>query len=189
MTADAAADVLIVEDETAVAELYSSWLDDRYSVTIATSGERALEVFDADVDVVVLDRRMPEISGDEVLAELRERGCRCPIAVVTAVDPDVDIVEMDCDEYLVKPVSEAELCDVIERLLARTKYTDQLREYFAAVSKREVLHDYYQRSQLEDDDAFRRLEARIEALESDLDTTLAQFEDRDFEAVFRDFDP
>ncbi len=181
-------DVLIVEDEPQVAELYTSWLDDRYRVSVADGGEAALAAWDAEVDVVLLDRRMPDVSGDEVLAALRERGAECPVAIVTAVDPSVDIVEMGFDEYLVKPVDREDLVEAIERLLDRTKYRDGLQEYFANVSKRSVLEKHVTDAELQQSDAYERLQRRIEEIEDDLETTLYRFEDRDFRAVFREFE-
>jgi len=59
---------------------------------------------DDEVDAVLLDRRMPDVHGDEVLARLREEGCDCPVIMTTAVDPGMDILEMDFEDYLCKPV-------------------------------------------------------------------------------------
>ena len=181
-------EVLIVEDEAEVAKLYASWLEDSYSVTVVNGGEEALAAWDEDVDVVLLDRRMPDVSGDDVLSKLRERGAECPVAIVTAIDPDVDIVEMGFDEYLVKPVDREEVVETIERLLDRTKYRDRLQEYFACVSKRSVLEEYVESVELERSEEFEGLERRIREIEEDLDATLYRFDDRDFRAVFREFD-
>jgi DNA-binding response OmpR family regulator len=179
---------LIVEDQAEVAGLYASWLAEQYSVTIAHGGQDALDVWDEDIDIVLLDRRMPDVSGDDVLSALRERGADCPIAIVTAVDPDVDIVEMGFDEYLVKPIERDDVVGTIERLLDRTKYRDDLQEYFACVSKRSVLEEYVESAELDRSEAFDRLERRIDEIERDLDATLYRFEDRDFRAVFREFE-
>ncbi|MFB6105679.1 MAG: response regulator, partial [Halobacteriaceae archaeon] len=59
--------VVVVDDEEGIAEAYSYWLSDEYDVRTAQSGAGALETIDEDVDVVLLDRRMPDRSGDEVL--------------------------------------------------------------------------------------------------------------------------
>jgi len=63
-------------------------------------------VIDETVDVVLLDRMMPGMSGQEVLAAIRERGLDCRVAMVTAVDADFDVIEMGFDEYLGKPRTE-----------------------------------------------------------------------------------
>ena len=61
--------ILVVEDEQALIELYVRWLEDEYDVRTAEGGEEALEEFDDSVGVVLLDRLMPGMSGDEMLEE------------------------------------------------------------------------------------------------------------------------
>lgn len=127
--------VLIVEDEQPLADLYAAWLTKLYLVRTAYDGDQALEQLDDDVSVVLLDRRMPHVSGDEVLEKIREHDYDCRVAMVSGVDPDFDIIDMGFDDYLTKPVSEADLHDMVEQLLARINYDQQLQEYFALVSK------------------------------------------------------
>ena len=99
MTASAGAPrVLIVDDEERVADTYDLRLRDDYDTRVAYDGETALELVDEDTDVVLLDRRMPELSGDEVLEEIRNRGLDVRVVLLTAVDPDFEIVEMECDD-------------------------------------------------------------------------------------------
>jgi DNA-binding response OmpR family regulator len=59
--------VLIAEDEASVAEGYELWLSDRYDIELATDGRAALDAVDDTVDVVLLDRMMPKLSGKQVL--------------------------------------------------------------------------------------------------------------------------
>jgi DNA-binding response OmpR family regulator len=94
--------VLIVEDESDLAALYAHYLSDHYTVKTANSGEEALKLFDGTVDVVLLDRKMPGLSGDEVLREVSRRGYDCRVAMVTAVTPQSDIVDFGIEDYLVK---------------------------------------------------------------------------------------
>ena len=64
--------VLVVEDETHLAELYSEYLDDNYDVRTAYGGVEAIEMLASELGVVLLDRRMPIVSGNEVLAAIGE---------------------------------------------------------------------------------------------------------------------
>lgn len=114
--------VLAVDDEPRVVEAFALWLEDDYRVLTATSGEEALEVADDSVDVALLDRQMPGMTGDEVLEELRNRGLDCRVAMVTGVDPDFDIVELPFEEYVQKPVDGDALHDVVGRLLDLEQY-------------------------------------------------------------------
>ena len=88
MTDDELPLVLVVEDEPDLADLYATWLKIDYSVRTAYGGEEAVEQLDDEIDVVLLDRRMPGLSGDEVLTKIRERGIDCYVSMVTAVEPD-----------------------------------------------------------------------------------------------------
>ncbi|WP_267642718.1 bacterio-opsin activator domain-containing protein [Haloarchaeobius amylolyticus] len=134
------ATVLVVDDDQDLADTCRYWLEgDGYSVRTAYSGEDALEAMDEEVDLVLLDRRMPRLSGDETLDEIRDRGYECPVAMMTAVAPDTDIVDMPFDEYLVKPVAEADVLDAVEELLARSDFSEDVREYFALEATAEAL--------------------------------------------------
>ena len=109
--------VLIVEDERELADLYGEWLEMAgCSVRTAYDGRAAIEYLDSEVDVVLLDRRLPEIRGKQVLERIRDSERDCSVAMVTAVEPEVDIVEMGFDEYIVKPVEQAELTDLVDEL-------------------------------------------------------------------------
>mgnify|MGYP002762313255 FL=1 len=131
--------VLVVDDDRALADTCEYWLREEYDVRVAYGGEQALERVDGDVDVVLLDRRMPDLSGDEVLEAIDDRGLDCRVAMMTAVAPDTDIVEMPFDEYLVKPVDEAGVTGAVEELLVRAEFDERIREYFALASTEAVL--------------------------------------------------
>lgn len=177
-------DVLIVEDEAPIAELYAIWLGEEYDVEIAANGTEGLDRLDDDVDVVLLDRRMPGLSGDEVLTRIRERGLACRVAMVTAVDPDFDVLEMPFDDYLVKPVTRDELYDVVEGLLDRKEYTSGVREYFAVASKLAALESAKPRAELDGDDRYLDLVEQKTDLQGRVDQT---FEEHDeFVNAFRD---
>jgi len=137
--ADDTATVLVVEDQEKIAEAYTRALATEYDVRTATGGQEALAIIDGDVDVVLLDRRMPEMSGDEVLAELSARGIPAQVAMVTAVKPDTDIVEMAFDEYVTKPAGTEDLHEVTDVLLRRARYDAGSREFFRLAVKKVIL--------------------------------------------------
>ncbi len=178
--------VLIVDDEVNITELFSAWLDDAYDVRTANGGEEALDQLDETVDVVLLDRRMPGLSGDEVLDVIREEGYDCRVAMVTAVEPDFDVIEMGFDDYLTKPINREDLEEVIESLLTRKEYDDRMQEYFALASKKATLEAAKPASELEASDEYQTLESEVQSLEEDLADTLQT--DEDFESAFQDLD-
>jgi DNA-binding NtrC family response regulator len=157
--------VLVVEDEDHLAELYTEYLEGNYEVRTAYGGLEAMEMLASDLDVVLLDRRMPIVSGNEVLAEIEERGLQCQVAMVTAVDPDFDIIDMGCDDYVVKPVTRDRLTEVVDRLLKLSEYTDRKRELTSKKLKRNVLQVEKTESELADSDTFQRLQREIAEME------------------------
>ncbi|MDR5674408.1 HalX domain-containing protein [Halalkaliarchaeum sp. AArc-GB] len=181
--------VLIVEDEPDLADLYAAWLSSDYRVRTAYGGQEALDELDEQIDVVLLDRRMPGVSGDEVLEEIRERGLDCRIAMVTAVEPDFDIVEMGFDDYLVKPVAKEELYETVESLLTRSSYDEGVQELYALASKKALLESEKGSAELENSQEYQQLERELEELRSELGETLDSFGDHEeFVSVFRDLE-
>jgi DNA-binding response OmpR family regulator len=116
-----AVDVLIVEDEDAIAEpLVEGLRREGFTVTRVATGQAALEAVLP--DVVLLDLRLPDIDGYEVCRELRARS-EVPIIVVTAKGEEVDRVvglELGADDYVVKPFGLRELVARIRAVLRRS---------------------------------------------------------------------
>lgn len=167
MTAGSEPSVLVADDEERYAEAHARMLRDEYDVEAVYGGKQALEAVDEDVDVLVIDRNMPSMSGDDVAAAVRERDLDCRIIMITAVEPDFDIVDLGVDDYLTKPVTEAELKDCIADALEWADYDDTLRDYFALSNKREILLE--ERSGIEGTERFSEVEARLmEAAEQGL---------------------
>lgn len=176
--------ILVVDDEEDLADLFTAWLADEYSVETAYSGQAALDALDNSIDVVLLDRRMPDLSGDAVLTEIRERDLDCRVAMVTAVDPDFDIVEMGFDAYLTKPVTSEDLHDVVATLLARKRHDTAVQRYFQLVTKRAALEAQYGAT-AENDPKYEALQAEIDSLESEVDALASEFDEDDFEVQLR----
>lgn len=179
--------VLVVDDESDVADAYAAQLKDRYTVLTAYSGEDALETVDETVDVVLLDRRMPGISGDDVLEQIRDRGLECRIVMVTAVDPDFDVIEMPFDDYVTKPVDSADLFESIERLLTFRSYESLFQQFYRTTRKLATLRTNKTEAELQQSDSFRSLVARRDRLRRELDQTVHAFADEDFPALFTEF--
>jgi DNA-binding HxlR family transcriptional regulator/DNA-binding response OmpR family regulator len=161
--------VLIADDDTRVIAMHETWLSDAYTVRTARDGKETLNQLDTAVDVVVLDRRMPGLSGDEVLDWLRSQRFDCRVVMVTAEDPDVDILEMGFDEYLSKPVLKDELRSVVAELVERAEYDDGVREYLALQSKLALLEAELSPDALADDEAYNQYRERLETLDDDIE--------------------
>jgi DNA-binding response OmpR family regulator len=169
--------ILIVEDETRLADQYAKVLQTDYEVLTANSGAKALEVADETVDAVFLDRKMPGLSGGEVLERLRDRGHDYPVAMLTAVRPDWDIVEMGFDDYLLKPVDIQELHDATERLETLGAIEREVREYVRQNIKQASLEGEKDASKLASSEAFETLKTDLAERSSavgDITTELSQ---------------
>jgi len=180
--------ILVVDDEVDLAETYASQLRERHDVEIAHRGEQALAALDESVDIVLLDREMPGLSGCEVLTAIRKQELGTRVAMVTGEEPDFDIIEMPFDDYLVKPVPQAALFRTVDRLQRYVTYDERLREYYSLTAKRSALIESKSEAEREASAAFRSLEREIASVRDSLDELVEGFDTGDFERAFRDIE-
>lgn len=117
--------ILMVEDEPKVAAFLKQGLEEEgYQVTWVIEGKHALEyALQEPFDLVLLDVRLPDMSGIEVCRRLRLHRAALPILMLTALDAVEDRVKglrAGADDYLPKPFAFDELLARIEALLRRT---------------------------------------------------------------------
>ena len=160
--------VLVVEDEADLADFFATVLRQEYEVRVALDGTEAVEAYDESVDVALLDRRMPERRGSQVLTHIRDAPGDCAVAMVTAVDPDFDIVEMGFDDYVRKPVSRDELVSLVERMVRRRQLDDSLRSHYRLARTAALLEAQKSGAELAESDEYDRLLAELEATEQEL---------------------
>lgn len=168
--------VLVVDDDESLADLYVDRLEREYTVRSAYSGEEALEKLDETVDVVLLDRRMPDLSGDELLVRIRERGYGCRVAMLTGVDPDVDILDLAFDDYITKPIDDGELRDLVASLLVREFPEDPGRSPLSLAAKKMALETNRDPSEYETTEEYRELLARLDAAREEVRERLDELE-------------
>ena len=118
--------VLIVEDERKIASYLKRGLEEQgYAVDTVFTGREALDWADATpYDIILLDILLPEVDGLTVCRELRQRGQRTPILMLTArdaVDDRVNGLDAGADDYLVKPFA-------LKELLARLRAISRRKE-------------------------------------------------------------
>jgi two-component system, OmpR family, alkaline phosphatase synthesis response regulator PhoP len=116
--------ILVVEDDLSILTgLSMSLRSDGYEVLQAQDGKAGLQkAIDESPDLVVLDLMMPQLNGYEVLEELRRRGSKVPVIVLSARGMERDKVmglDLGADDYLVKPFSLGELLARIRSVLRR----------------------------------------------------------------------
>jgi DNA-binding response OmpR family regulator len=117
--------ILIVEDETSIAEVVSLYLKRAgYSVQTAPDGRQAMTLFERrKPDLVILDLMLPEVDGFSLAQWLRDRS-NVPIIMLTARRQEIDRIaglEMGADDYVVKPFSPQELVSRVRAVMRRVK--------------------------------------------------------------------
>jgi two-component system, OmpR family, alkaline phosphatase synthesis response regulator PhoP len=120
--------ILLVEDEPGlVMTLTDRLVKEGYDVDSAGNGHSALEKIGANFDLIVLDIMLPYSSGLEVCQELRRRGVKTPVLILTAKSQVLDKViglKLGADDYLTKPFEMIELLARLEALLRRSAAPD-----------------------------------------------------------------
>lgn len=116
--------ILIVEDEAAVARGLEYGLSrEGFDVLCASTGKQALAMVKRSTPhLILLDIRLPDISGFDVCRRLRAKGHRQPIVMLTARDEEIDKIlglELGADDYVVKPFSLREVISRIRAMLRR----------------------------------------------------------------------
>lgn len=131
--------ILLVEDERKVASFIARALrENTYAVDIAESGEKALALgTDVLYDAILLDVRLPGLSGLEVCKELRQRGIEAPVLMLTArglVEQRVEGLDAGADDYLTKPFVLAELLARVRALVRRGFHGGNARLHYGDLS-------------------------------------------------------
>jgi len=196
--------ILVVEDDSAVTKLYVRFLEPEYTVVTSETAQEGIEVLrqhrstaaeneaadeseaTTDIDAVLLDRRLPDAPGEEVLNFIEEQGLDCRVAMVTGVEPDFDIVDMGFDLYIVKPVTRSELLEAVETLFVRSEYGGLLREAASLASKRALLESQKSKSELGASGEYSTLLDRMDELDDELLDLAGSLSSDDYRVMFRD---
>lgn len=123
-------EVLIVEDECAIAgSLKKNFLNAGHHAIVVTDGEAALStILNIQYDVILLDWKMPKMTGLQLCKKMKEAGLKTPIILLTAlseISNKVEALNAGADDYITKPFS-------FEEVLARINAV--LRRYQSSVS-------------------------------------------------------
>lgn len=105
--------ILLVDDEIKITEVVKAYLDkEGYNTFVAYDGKKALELFNQETfDLVILDRMLPDISGEEICEKIRQTSL-VHIIMLTAKTEEEDKIDgfnLGCDDYVCKPFNVKEL--------------------------------------------------------------------------------
>lgn len=125
--------ILIVDDDRTTCEALSLLLEkEGYKTDIVYTGRKAMDkAKEKTFDVALLDIRLPDVEGTELLAAFGELTPRTVKIIVTGyptVDNAIEAVRKEADDYLVKPVVPDKLLEAIEKGLKKRKEEDLMTE-------------------------------------------------------------
>jgi DNA-binding response OmpR family regulator len=118
--------ILIVEDEPSLVFTLQDTLDNEgYNTFIAKEGTKAIEIVkEEDLDLLILDLMLPEMSGFDICKKIRSLNYTFPIIILTARDQEIDKVtglNIGADDYITKPFGVKELLARIKARLRRSE--------------------------------------------------------------------
>lgn len=116
--------VLVVDDEENIVSVVKAYLErEGYNVLVSYKGQEALNIFDEkEIDFIVLDLMLPDLSGEEVCKKIRIKS-NVPILMLTAKVSEGDRIyglDIGADDYMPKPFSPKELVARVRAILRRT---------------------------------------------------------------------
>ncbi len=140
--------ILIVEDELEMAQgLKDNFEFDGHDVIIAEDGEKGLQLaVEGKPQLIILDVMLPKKSGFDVCKELRGKGIKIPIIMLTARGQEIDKVlglELGADDYITKPFSVRELLARVKAVLRRTPEEADGEVKYHTFGKIKVDFDHY----------------------------------------------
>lgn len=141
--------VLVVDDDQEILRCYADWLQPEYTVRTANDGQEALELIGKQTDIVLLVRRMPDLSRDLVLQHLQTRCNEVMVAMISPLEPDADIVELPFDEHIHESTNREEIEATVESLLERAHYNQHRQRCYRLASKIAAFEETFSRSALE----------------------------------------
>jgi len=122
---DGKADILIVEDEQNVRDALKFSLEGNHNLHLASDGKQALDIVaKKSVDLVLLDLRLPEVNGMEVLEQIKSMDNTIPVIMLTGdktVDSAVTAMKLGAYDYIVKPFDIKELLALIGKALEKRR--------------------------------------------------------------------
>jgi DNA-binding NtrC family response regulator len=131
--------VLIADDDELTRRLLEVFVrSEPFSAQFVTGGAAALERFgEGDVDVVITDVRMPDVTGEQLLAEVKRQSPETPVLMMTAepnIDDAVRMLKRGADDYIPKPIESQVFINRVRTQLERVRLGREVRELRQAIT-------------------------------------------------------
>lgn len=167
--------ILVIDDEPAIRESFSDYLEDQgYEVIIATSGSSGIDSFDPyHVDLVIVDLRMPDMDGLQVLTKILSVSPQTPVIVASGtgvINDAIEAIRLGATDYLLKPIEDLSvLLHAVRNGIERRRLRDENQRYqhnLEAIVKQRTTE------LAEANKHLAQLNAELEAREANLRSTL-----------------
>jgi len=123
--------ILVVDDELGPREALRLILQDHYEISTAQNGHQALDYLSKnEFDLVILDIRMPDVNGIDLLAEVKKKVPETEVVMITAyasVDTAASALRLGALDYLIKPFDRKAVMEVVEKGLSRRAESRKIR--------------------------------------------------------------
>lgn len=172
--------ILAVDDEENVRNLYSTVLgEEGYRVVTASNGAEAIEKFEGEkFDLVILDLKLPDMYGTEVLKRIREKAEELAVIIVTgypSLESSIDAIKAGIYDYIVKPLSLRDLRMVLQRVFEKIilirenkKLLEELRQKNKELRERISQLEMFTRAATDREERMADLKEKIKELEEKL---------------------
>lgn len=125
--------ILIVDDEEKITEVLKVYLEkEGYNIKIANTGKEAIDSFNKEgFDLIILDRMLPDISGESICEIVREKSM-VHIIMLTAKSDDEEKIEgfnLGCDDYVIKPFNVKELVLRVKAVFRKLYSKDKILNF------------------------------------------------------------
>ena len=167
--APAVPELVVADEDRRLTALFKRWFDAEYVVHRAHDAEELLEAVEAGTTVVLYDEHLPGTGNASVPELVGSVASECRLVALLTDRIDVDLVDVDADASLRKPVSKAAVSDVIERQVDRYGQSPIDREYDALSVTRRTLEANVAESLLAESERYAELCARLETLAADVE--------------------
>jgi DNA-binding HxlR family transcriptional regulator len=154
--------VLLADGDPRITAMFESWLGDRYEVIRAHDGEAVRNHLRDPPDVLLVERGLPD--GD-VATLLDAAWADCRTILLLGKRPDLDLLDLDCNDVLRKPVVRDTAVETIETQLERAGEPEAERTRASLSARCAMLEEILPRESLEGSLEFFEASTRIEALE------------------------
>jgi two-component system response regulator AtoC len=135
--------ILIVDDDAMQREMLQGFLEKQgFGTFMAADGDEALEIFsNTPIQLILLDHRMPDMNGDEVLRHIKKINPLAAVMMITAygsVDTAVDVMKQGADDFLEKPVDLKRLLTKIEMIQERLTIAEEAADVTETLDQSEL---------------------------------------------------